>query len=91
MPITVMAARPKLNVSKFPRPPLLELTPRHLVIRWNGQTLADTKAAYWVLETTHPPSEFTVQTPSGPEKGAYSFALPQLITFPETPSPRPSN
>lgn len=51
-----MAPKPRLNVHDFPRPPLLELTPRHLVLRWNGQTLADTKSAYWVLETTHPPS-----------------------------------
>lgn len=52
-----MAAKAKLNVHNFPRPPLLELTPRHLLIQWNGKTLADTKAAYWALETTHPPSK----------------------------------
>lgn len=46
-----MAAKAKLNVQNFPRPPLLELTPRHLVIKWNNQTLADTKSAYWVLGT----------------------------------------
>ncbi|KAJ9610512.1 hypothetical protein H2200_005289 [Cladophialophora chaetospira] len=53
-----MAAKTKLNVHNFPRPPLLELTSRHLVIRWNGQTLADTKSAYWALETTHPPTYY---------------------------------
>ena len=53
-----MAAKSKLNVHNFPRPPLLEQVPSHLVIRWNGQALADTKSAYWVLETTHPPSRF---------------------------------
>ncbi|KAI4145534.1 MAG: hypothetical protein LQ341_002362 [Variospora aurantia] len=47
---------PKLNVHNFPRPPLLEKTSRHLQIRWNNQLIADTKDAYWVLETTHPPS-----------------------------------
>lgn len=46
----------KLNVQSFPRPPLLEKTPRHLQIKWNGQLIADTKDAYWVLETHHPPS-----------------------------------
>ena len=52
-----MAAKPKLNVHNFPRPPLLELTPRHLMIKWNGQTIADANGlSYWVLETTHPPS-----------------------------------
>ncbi|KAL8655003.1 MAG: hypothetical protein Q9210_001165 [Variospora velana] len=49
---------PKLNVHNFPRPPLLEKTPRHLQIRWNNQLIADTKDAYWVLETTHPPTYY---------------------------------
>lgn len=48
----------KLNVQSFPRPPLLEKTPRHLQIRWNGELIADTKDAYWVLETHHPPSAY---------------------------------
>ncbi|KAL8665204.1 MAG: hypothetical protein Q9202_002426 [Teloschistes flavicans] len=49
---------PKLNVHNFPRPPLLEKTPRHLQIKWNNQLVADTKDAYWVLETTHPPTYY---------------------------------
>lgn len=55
--INTMAAKPKLNVQSFPRPPLLERTPRHLQVKWNGQLIADTKEAYWVLETHHPPSK----------------------------------
>lgn len=51
-----MPPKPKLNVHSFPRPPLLEKTQRHLQIKWQGQVIADTKNAYWVLETTHPPS-----------------------------------
>ena len=51
-----MPPKPKLNVHSFPRPPLLEKTPRHLQIKWHDQIIADTKDAYWVLETTHPPS-----------------------------------
>ena len=51
-----MPPKPKLNVQNFPRPPLLERTPRHLQIKWHGQTIADTEDAYWVLETYHPPS-----------------------------------
>jgi hypothetical protein len=57
---TKMTPKPKLNVHSFPRPPLLEKTPRHLVIKWgsngNETTVADTRDAYWALETTHPPS-----------------------------------
>ena len=48
----IMSAKPKLNVHKFPRPPLLEQISRHLVIKWGGETVAETKEAYWALETT---------------------------------------
>jgi uncharacterized protein (DUF427 family) len=52
-----MATR-KLNVQSFPRPPLLEKISRHLQIKWMGTVIADTRDAYWVLETHHPPSAF---------------------------------
>lgn len=50
----------KLNVHSFPRPPLCEKTDRELRLVWNDAVIAETKAgeAYWVLETTHPPSEY---------------------------------
>lgn len=51
-----MAARVKMNVQLFPRPPLLQQTRKHLQVVWNGQVIADTREAYWVLETHHPPS-----------------------------------
>ena len=53
-----MPPKPKLNVHNFPRPPLLEKTARHLQVKWQGQTIADTKDAWWVLETTHPPTYY---------------------------------
>ncbi|KAK5061260.1 hypothetical protein LTR84_007802 [Exophiala bonariae] len=53
-----MAAKAKLNVHNFPRPPLLELTARRLVIKWGNETVTDTTAAYWALETTHPPTYY---------------------------------
>jgi uncharacterized protein (DUF427 family) len=55
-PDITMAARTKLNVQSFPRPPLLEKIGRHIKILWDGQLIADTEEAYWVLETHHPPS-----------------------------------
>lgn len=58
MNIFKMASKTKLNVQSFPRPPLLEKTPRHLQVKWNGELIADTKDAYWVLETHHPPSMY---------------------------------
>lgn len=50
----------KLNPRNFPRPPLCERTSRHLQIKWqsNGELIADTKEAYWVLETFHPPTYY---------------------------------
>ena len=47
----------KLNVQSFPRPPLLEKTPRHIQVKWDGQLIVDTTEAYWVLETHHAPSQ----------------------------------
>ena len=53
-----MSSKAPLNPRDFPRPPLCEPTPRHLQIKWDGTLIADTKEAFWVLETTHPPSMF---------------------------------
>jgi len=53
-----MPPKPRLNVQSFPRPPLLERTPRHLQVKWRGQVIADTKEAYWVLETYHAPTYY---------------------------------
>lgn len=60
--LKMASSKTKLNVQSFPRPPLLEKTPRHLQIKWNNQLIADTKEAYWVLETHHPPSMYPVRT-----------------------------
>ena len=56
--LSIMPPKPKLNVQSFPRPPLLERIPHHVVIKHNDQTLADTKEAYWALETHHPPTYY---------------------------------
>ncbi|CZT08908.1 uncharacterized protein RAG0_13842 [Rhynchosporium agropyri] len=53
-----MPPKPRLNVQNFPRPPLLEKTSRHLQIKWHGQVIAETKDAYWVLETYHAPTYY---------------------------------
>ena len=67
------AAR-KECVWDYPRPPRLEPTPRHVRVEFAGVALADTRAAYRVLETSHPPvyyvppsdvdTERLVQTPA---------------------------
>ena len=50
--------KPKLDVQTFPRPPLVERTPRRLRIEWNGREVLSTTEAYWVLETHHPPTYY---------------------------------
>ena len=52
----IMPPKPKLNVQSFPRPPLLEKIPRHILIKYQNHTIAETRDAYWALETHHPPS-----------------------------------
>ena len=52
------SATTKLNPRNFPRPPLCERTPRHLQVKWNNHVIADTKEAFWVLETHHPPTYY---------------------------------
>jgi uncharacterized protein (DUF427 family) len=54
-----MPPKTPLNVQSFPRPPLLERTPQHLQVKYSGHVIADTKEAYWVLETYHAPSNLS--------------------------------
>ncbi len=44
------------SVWDYPRPPRLERSSRQVVVRAGGQTVAETSAAYRVLETSHPPT-----------------------------------
>lgn len=43
------------SVWDYPRPPRLERSARHLRVLHAGQVLADTTAAWRILETSHPP------------------------------------
>jgi uncharacterized protein (DUF427 family) len=51
-----MTDQPKESVWSYPRPPKVEPSPRHVVIECGGRTIADTRGAYRVLETSHPPT-----------------------------------
>ncbi len=46
------------NVQSYPRPPALEPVAQRIVIVLGGQIIADTTAAYRVLETHHAPSYY---------------------------------
>ncbi len=43
------------SVWDYPRPPRLELSERHIQVVFGSIVLADTRRAYRVLETSHPP------------------------------------
>lgn len=47
---------PRKRVADFPRPPALEQEARRVRIILGGETIADTTAAWRVLETFHPPT-----------------------------------
>jgi uncharacterized protein (DUF427 family) len=46
------------SVWDYPRPPKLEATAKSIQIISNGVTIADTKRAYRLLETSHPPTYY---------------------------------
>lgn len=43
------------SVWDYPRPPRLEKSDKHVRILFNGETIADSRRTYRVLETSHPP------------------------------------
>ena len=56
------------SVWDYPRPPALEDSSRHIEVRFNGVTIADTRRAKRVLETSHPRS-----TTFLPKTSAWNF------------------
>ncbi|MDQ1202895.1 DUF427 domain-containing protein [Rhodococcus sp. SORGH_AS_0303] len=44
------------SVWDYPRPPALEASTKHLVVRFGDAIVADSHAAHRVLETSHPPT-----------------------------------
>ena len=46
------------SVWDYPRPPRLEVTERHLVVSFGGVTIAETRRAHRVLETSQPPAYY---------------------------------
>ena len=51
-----MTGRPGERVADYPRPPRLEPSQRRIRIRLSGGIIAETRAAWRVLETFHPPA-----------------------------------
>jgi uncharacterized protein (DUF427 family) len=46
------------SVWDYPRPPRLETVQRRIRVQLGGLVIADTTAAYRVLETSHPPNYY---------------------------------
>jgi uncharacterized protein (DUF427 family) len=55
MPNRIAPGPGQESVWDYPRPPRLEASVRHVRIEFGGETIAETRAAYRVLETSHPP------------------------------------
>lgn len=49
------------SVWDYPRPPSLEPCDKHIEIRFNGVLIANTRKAWRVLETSHPPVYYIPQ------------------------------
>jgi uncharacterized protein (DUF427 family) len=50
------------SVWDYPRPPRVEASREHLVLRFNGVVIADTRDSVRVLETSHPPTYYLPRT-----------------------------
>lgn len=48
----------QVSVWEYPRPPLLEATDKHIQVVFQNILIADTRGAYRVLETSHPPGYY---------------------------------
>jgi len=46
------------SVWDYPRPPRIEKVSKHVQVFFGGKLIADTKAAFRVLETSHPPTYY---------------------------------
>lgn len=46
------------SVWDYPRPPRLEASPAHIVVRLDGEVIAETHRSLRVLETSHPPVHY---------------------------------
>jgi uncharacterized protein (DUF427 family) len=54
-PYAIVPGEGQESVWDYPRPPRLEPVSARIIARFGGVTIADTTAAYRVLETSHPP------------------------------------
>lgn len=58
MPTRIPPAPGQESVWDYPRPPRVEASSERVVIRFGGETIADTISALRVLEESHPPAYY---------------------------------
>ena len=61
-PIPIAPAQGQESVWDYPRPPRLERSEKRVEVWLGGVQIADTKSAYRVLETSHPPGYYLPQS-----------------------------
>lgn len=57
----------KENVWDYPRPPSLERVPEQIRVLFGGVTIADTRDAYRILETSHAPTYYLPRRDIAPD------------------------
>ena len=72
-PIPIEPEPGQESVWDYPRPPRVEQSDRHVVVRFGDKVVAETKHAIRVLETSHPPSYYI---PPGDVQAALLRAVP---------------
>lgn len=60
------------SVWDFPRPPRVERTSKHIQVLLAGEVVADTRRAFRILETSHPPVTYYIP----PEDIRMDFLVP---------------
>jgi uncharacterized protein (DUF427 family) len=60
-PVPIPPGPGQESVWEYPRPPRLEPVPERIRIVFGGEVVADTTAAFRVLETSHPPTYYLPQ------------------------------
>jgi uncharacterized protein (DUF427 family) len=73
---SAMADAPTESVWEYPRPPRLERCQHRIRVVFGGQTVAESRNAYRVLETSHPPTYYIPPSYIPPSDVRSEFLLP---------------
>ncbi len=77
----VAAGAGQESVWDYSRPPRLERSPRHVTVRVGATVVADSRRAWRVLETSHPPSWYVPRADVDVERLRLSVARPSVCEW----------